>query len=189
MKGTDVIILDTETTGLDGPNATNIERQPYITELYCVRLTRDFEFVSEFESMIKPPIPISEEITRITGITQADVDSAPPFIKVYDAIYDIFEGANYVVGHNIEFDLRLLKYELFRHDFEYAFPWPKHHTCTVEKSKHYFNKRLKLMQLHEYLFNKPFTGAHRARTDVEATARCFMEMVKRGDIIYPIGDK
>ena len=182
MIGTDIIIFDCETTGLDGPSATNIERQPHITELYAVRLTRDFKFVSEVDTIIKPPIPISEEITRITGISDDTVKDAPPFIKVYDKIYDLFEGVNYVVGHNVMFDLRLLKYELFRHDFEYKHHWPKHHICTVEKSKHYKNKRLTLQKLHEYLFGYEFTGAHRARTDVEATGKCFIEMVKRGDI-------
>lgn len=181
MLGTDIIIMDTETTGLDGPIPTNIDRQPHLTEFYGVRLTKDFDFVAEVNTMVKPPIPISEEITKITGITQEIVDKAPPFISVYDEIYDLFEGVNYVVGHNIMFDLRILKYELFRHDFEYKLHWPKNHICTVELSKHYFNKRLTLQKLHEFLFGYEFTGAHRAKTDVEATYKCFMELIERGD--------
>ncbi len=183
MIGTDIIIFDTETTGLDGPTPTDITRQPYMTEIYAVKLTKDFKFVSEVEALVRPPIPISEEITRITGITQSDVDIAPPFLVIYDELYDLFEGVNYVVGHNVNFDLRILKYELFRYDFEYKMHWPKNHICTVEASKHYENKRLTLQQLHIYLFGYEFTGAHRARTDVEATAKCFIEMVKRGDIV------
>ena len=69
-----------------------------------------------------------------------------------------------------------------RHDLEKKFCWPKHHICTVEKSYHYENKRLKLMALHEYLFNKGFKDAHRAKNDVLPTVRCFIEMCKRGDI-------
>lgn len=181
MIGRDIIIFDTETTGLDFPNPTSIERQPYITEIYAVRLTNDFKFVSEIDTMINPPVPISEEITRITGIKQSDVDDADPFINVYDRLYDLFEGVNFVVGHNVNFDLRMLKFELFRHDFQNKFHWPKYHLCTVEGSKHYQNKRLTLQKLHEFLFGHEFTNAHRAKNDVQATCKCFMELVKRGD--------
>ena len=36
--------------------------------------------------------------------------------------------------------------------------------------------------LHNHLFGFDFTGSHRARADVEATTKCFIEMVKRKDI-------
>jgi len=182
MKNTDIIIFDVESTGLLLPSPTNIERQPYLTEIYCGKYDKDFNLIDELDTMVKPPVPIPEEITKITGITQEDVDDAPSFINLYDRIYDFFEGVNYVVGHNITFDMNIMHYELFRHDYENNFHWPKVRFCTVELSKHYFNKRLKLMQLHEHLFGIGFEGSHRARADVEATAKCFFEMVKRGDV-------
>lgn len=182
MNIDDIILFDTETTGLDGPSATNIDKQPFITEFYGIRLTKDFDFVTEYETFIKPPIPIPPEITKITGIDDYTLKDAPTFIDVYDNIYELFYGVRTVAGHNIEFDLRVLKYELFRFDFEYKFNWPKNHICTVEKSYNYKNKRLKLNQLHEYLFGKEFQDAHRAKNDVHANVRCFIEMVKRGDI-------
>lgn len=178
----DIVVFDTETTGLDGPSPTKIESQPYIIEFYGVRLTKDFKFVNEVESLIKPPIPISEEITKITGIDDEKVKDSPTFIEVYDDIHNLFHGCKYVVGHNVGFDLRLLKYDLFRYDLEFKFPWPKNHICTIEASYHYENKRQRLQQLHVLLFGNEFTEAHRAKNDVEATTRCFMELVKRGDI-------
>jgi len=181
MKGSDIIVIDFETTGLVAPIPANIDKQPYATEMYAVRLTKDFDFVEEFETMVKPPIPISEEITKITGITQADVDSAPSFIQIYDQVYDLFEGVNHISGHNIMFDITVLRHELFRHDFEWSFHFPKHKYCTVELSRHFFNKRLRLQQLHEHLFGFPFEGAHRAKTDVSATTKCLIELFKRGD--------
>ena len=36
-----------------------------------------------------------------------------------------------------------------------------------------------LTELHEYLFNEPFKEAHNATADVEATTRCFLELVRR----------
>src|SRR5690606_25674222 len=36
-----------------------------------------------------------------------------------------------------------------------------------------------LTELHQYLFGIPFSEAHNATADVEATTRCFLELVKR----------
>lgn len=183
MKFTsDIIIMDTETTGLVKPIPTNVNKQPFITEFYGARISPDFKFISELDTLIKPPIPIEDKITKITGISDDTVKDAPEFLDMYDKLHDFFEGCRYVVGHNIEFDLAMLKWELFRHNLEFKFPWPKHHICTVEKSFHYFKKRLKLVQLHEHLFDSDFPNAHRAKNDVMPTIRCFIEMVKRGDI-------
>lgn len=177
-----IIIFDTETTGLLKPIPTNIKFQPFITEFYACKIDKNLNFVDELETMIKPPIPISEEITKITGISDETVKNAPPFLLCYEKIYNFFKDANYVVGHNVEFDINVLHYELMRHDFDKKFCYPMNHICTIEKSYHYQNKRLKLQQLHEYLFGKQFDSAHRAKYDVMATVRCFIEMVKRGDI-------
>ena len=35
-----------------------------------------------------------------------------------------------------------------------------------------------LTELHQYLFNKPFAEAHNATADVEATTRCFFELIR-----------
>ncbi|MGB0915551.1 MAG: DNA polymerase III subunit alpha [Crocinitomicaceae bacterium] len=37
-----------------------------------------------------------------------------------------------------------------------------------------------LTELHEFLFNQPFAEAHNATADVEATTRCFFELIRRG---------
>ena len=36
-----------------------------------------------------------------------------------------------------------------------------------------------LTELHEYLFDEPFGEAHNATADVEATTRCFLELVRK----------
>jgi DNA polymerase-3 subunit alpha len=35
-----------------------------------------------------------------------------------------------------------------------------------------------LTELHQYLFNQPFAEAHNATADVEATTRCFLELIR-----------
>ncbi len=36
-----------------------------------------------------------------------------------------------------------------------------------------------LTELHEFLFNEPFAEAHNATADVEATTRCFLELIRK----------
>jgi DNA polymerase III epsilon subunit-like protein len=177
-----IIVFDTETTGLTKPALSNLDFQPFMTEIYACKLTSDFEFVGEYEQLIKPPVDISQEITKITGISNEMVKDAPDFYTCYPALYDFFCGVDIIVGQNVNFDINILTYELMRHDLQSKFCWAKRHICTIEASMHYLNKRMKLSDLHTFLFGESFKEAHRAKNDVMATIRCFIELVKRGDI-------
>jgi len=182
-----ITITDTETTGLQKPIPTDIQFQPFMCEIYACKLDyqfnrKEFVFLDEFETFVKPPIPMPKEAERIHGISDEMLIGAPSFAKVYDPLYDFFCGSDIVVGQNIEFDLNIINNELVRHDWDKKFCWPKRHICTIEASYHYKNKRLNLQKLHEELFGEGFKEGHRAKTDVMATVRCFIELVNRGDI-------
>lgn len=177
----DILILDTETTGLLAPSAAEIQLQPFITEIYIVRLNEDWEIVSEFETFMKPPIPIPEIVTKITGIDDNMVKNAPEFIEVVDDIIDIFHGSKVMVAHNLPFDHGVIKYELMRHGLEFKFPWCPVNHCTIELSQSIRNKPLKLDILYEIAFGKPRTlGSHRARKDVVDTAKCYKWLIENG---------
>jgi len=179
-----LIILDTETTGLLKPILSEAHQQPFITEMYCCKLDdNDFSFVGEFNHLIRPPIPIPEIITKITGIDDEMLEGKPTFVQVYDELCDFFLGETIVVAHNSSFDIGMIYWELFRLDKEKNFPWPKHHICTVEKSMALEKKRLKLRDLHKYARGRIHEeGAHRAKEDVMALVRSFLWLVKEGEI-------
>ena len=175
-----MIFLDAETTGLMKPDAAELNLQPFLTELYVAKFTDDLEFISEFDSMFKPMVPISEEIERITGITNEMVANAPKFIEQYDQLCDFFLGETVAVGHNVSFDLGVIWAELARHRLEYKFPWPKTWICTVEKSMSIEHRRMKLSSLYELATGHPHVNAHRARGDVEATFVCYKYLKEIG---------
>jgi len=177
----DAVILDTETTGLLKPSAADLSTQPYITEFYGMRINRDGELVDEFETFIKPPIPIPEETIKITGITDEMVKDAPSFIEVVDLIISLFLGAEGMVAHNLPFDQRIILHELERHDLQYKFPWPPVHHCTVELSRPIENKAIKLDRLFEIAKGRARTGwTHRAKQDVRDLADCYVWLVRQG---------
>ena len=173
--------FDLETTGLDQASASDLSAQPYTIEFYGVRIDNEFNVVDEFETFIKPPMPIPEEATKINRIDDSMVANAPPFIAVVDRIIELFLGVEIVVAHNATFDLSVLQYELMRHGLEFKFPWPPKNHCTIELAWPIKNKALKLDVLFEIATGGKRTGfAHRSRKDVADMMRCYYWLVQNG---------
>lgn len=175
------LYFDTETTGLIANSAVPLEKQPRIIE-FCGLLVDDEsgEIIDQVDTLINPGQPISEEIERITGIKQADLIGKPAFFEVSSDIFKLFNAAEQVVAHNIAFDWAMMRNEFERIGFAFVGHAPK--VCTVEGSLHLFGHRLNLTSLYQHLFGEPFTGAHRARTDVEALMKCHRRLVTLGEL-------
>lgn len=176
------VVFDTETTGLIKPDACLLSDQPYIIEIYCLKVDKDLNKIDEFETFIKPPIPLSKEINKITGITDDDLKDAPTFAEIYKDLADFFTGVDTMVAHNLPFDRSMVANDLSRINRVLYFPWPRNHICTVEKTLHIQQRRMSLARLHEHLFGCGFPDAHRAKHDVMALYKCYAELVKRGTI-------
>jgi DNA polymerase-3 subunit epsilon len=173
--------FDTETTGLVGSRRLPLDKQPYITEWYsCAADLKTGEIFWELDFLIKPPIAITEEITRITGITDADVADAPMFAVVAPIIRAAIELGPRMVAHNASFDMEMVQIEFERLGQKIEFP--KRPLCTVEATMALKGHRLNLQGLHEHLFKEKFANAHRARNDVQALLRCCVELHARGEI-------
>ena len=93
------VAIDTETTGL---NVTNSE----IVEIAAIRF-RGFEPVECFSTLCKPRKGISEESSKINGITEDMVADKPEFGFIVQALQD-FIGEDNLVGHNLPFDLKFI---------------------------------------------------------------------------------
>lgn len=175
-----IIVFDTETTGLPLPNSAPLAAQPHIIEFYGVKVDEEFNIISEFNHLIKPPIQISDKITKINGITNEMVEDKPTFGKIADELIDFFFNTDFSVAHNHSFDETMMTLELRRLELDHKFPWARKQICTVESSFHLRGRRLPLGQLHQLLLNKPFSkGAHRAKNDVFALVRCFHAMIEQ----------
>jgi len=174
------LIFDTETTGLRLPRLASIKRQPFIIEYYgCVIDESTGSIVSEIDELISVPVPITKEITKITGIAPDDLEGKPRFELVAPRIKEQIESVDRVVAHNATFDRDMVDADMQRVGL--SVQWPEI-VCTVEQTEWIKGHRLKLTDLHEYLFDDKFSGAHRAREDVAALVRCYCELRKRGDL-------
>ena len=93
------VALDLETTGLS-------PEDDEIIEIGAVRF-RGVETLETFHSLVNPHRELGAFIRRYTGISQAEVDAAPPFSRVAGRL-ESFVGGQPIVGHNIDFDLGFL---------------------------------------------------------------------------------
>ena len=93
------VAFDLETTGLHAD-------RDRITEIGAVRMQGGKE-LGRFQTFVDPGIPIPAEVTRLTGIRDADVAGAPKEEEALRAFLD-FAGDSVLCAHNADFDLGFL---------------------------------------------------------------------------------
>lgn len=91
----DVIVLDTETTGLSCA-------ENELIEISAARL-RGREVADRFDTFVHPNGLIPPEITELTSITNADVAHAPRAEEAVAALEEFVQGSP-VIAHNATFD-------------------------------------------------------------------------------------
>lgn len=132
---------------------------------------------------------IPAAVAKLHGITTVMArEQGLPLREVMEEFAGEIEQASLLVGHNISFDECIVGAEFERlHMLTPLFLKPK--CCTMKTATRYCKlpakrgfKAPKLSELHQVLFGEGFDNAHNAMADVEATARCFWELKKRGVI-------
>lgn len=187
-----IFVFDTETTWFINKKELNLDKQPHIIQfawiLWDIDDNSEYKEIERINILINPLIPIPYDSSQIHHIYDVDVKNSPTFPEVVNKILHYINTPDIIIGHNIEFDEEMLKLELKRlwKEFEYK---PKQILCTMKNSvdicKIEWNgnryKYPKLWELHKHLFWEYFIGAHDAIVDVEATVKCFIDLVKKWD--------
>ena len=159
----EIIGFDTETTGFH-----NSDR---IIEIGAAGFKYDgcdLEYI-EFDQFIDPERSIPEEITKITGITDDMVNHAKCDIEVYPQFAEFIKDATMLVGHNVQFDRRMLFNNFARVGLSLD-NFDERLLCTLVKAKRIGLSLpdLKLSTLAEH-FGYTNEHAHRAKDDALTT--------------------
>ncbi|MFZ5642155.1 MAG: PolC-type DNA polymerase III [Bacillota bacterium] len=105
LRDIEIIVLDTETTGLKPHTGDEI-----ISMGAC--LIKGGELTDQrFHRLVNPMRPIPNLITDLTGISDEMVAVAESFYAVVTDLLD-FIGNRIIVGHCIDFDINFLNYKL-----------------------------------------------------------------------------
>ena len=156
------VVVDVETTGGKG-------RHHRITEIGAVKVVGD-GVVDSFKTLINPERPIPAGITRLTGITNEMVESAPVFSEIADAFAAFTEDAIFV-AHNVEFDYGFIHSEFERLDRRYR--RPKLCTCASMRKLYPGQQSYALASLCA-AYDIPLRSHHRALCDAEAAAQLLL---------------
>lgn len=162
-----IVVFDTETTGLPLHPQAPLEKQPKIIELGAALLDSEGKVIDTFQQLLHPGEDITDEITKITGITNDQLKDQPKFVDVLPQLREFFGRAFAVFAHNLPFDKKLLMFDLQRAACE-DFPWPTTEYCTIGLHRSIWGRNMKMTELYEHALNKPLPQTHRALDDVMA---------------------
>ena len=172
-------IFDTETTGLIINPARKLDVQPEIVSLAVLKVNLGEATMTDlYYKLFKPQRPIPQEVTKIHGISNEYVKDMPSIEQELPFIIPMLRSGDMILGQNVRFDMDMIELECRRYNTPPP-RWPRA-LDLVENSIYLKGFRLSLTNLHIELFGKEFEGAHRADTDVTITAKCAIEMFKRG---------
>lgn len=200
-----ILVLDIETTGLAqdlNVSFDNIDNWPYVVQIsYQIFSGYDNDILKESDYILKPDcFTIPDASVSIHGITNDRAqEEGWDRRDFYRYFVEQLKAVHYIVVHNADFDINVLKCELLRYtelskdDINLLF----YGICiictmkaTVDVCKIESNmadrkyKYPSLKELYNYLFHKDFDNMHNSLYDVRATAECFWELSQRGIIKY-----
>lgn len=188
-----ILFFDTETTGL--PNNYNapisaVQNWPRMVQLAFLIYNEDGSLHAKHNYIIKPEgYVIPAEATRIHRITtQQALVEGQDLMQVLSLFHQAISESAILIGHNVEFDKAIVGAEFIRKKIDPKALLSKRTFCTM-KDKNVVNfckipgkfgfKWPTLEELHFRLFNQQITDAHDASIDIESTAKCFFELLKR----------
>jgi len=166
------VILDTETTDLDG----------YLVQIAVIRA---HDGASLLDTLINPEAPISTGAQRVHHLTEEQLASAPTFEQIADDVLAILRGRR-VVTYNAAFDQGILRNELLRlaggWDTRYAYHAAREALrrprwrCAMELYAQYIGDWSDYHQ--DYTFQRLPGGDHTALGDCRATLAILREMAE-----------
>ena len=189
------LIFDTETTGRPKDyNAplTDFDNWPRLVQLAWQIHDEKGELVDVQNFIVKPEgFEIPHGVVKIHGITtERALKEGKPLEEVLSVFNEALAKVNTVVGHNVEFDLNITAVEYLRKGIKTNL-LELNAVDTKDLSTDYCKlpggrggkyKWPTLGELHQKLFGEDFDAAHNAMADVQATARCFLELIRLGVI-------
>lgn len=181
------LFFDVETTGLPKNYKapyTQISNWPRIVQLSWIIANEEGKILSEKDNIIKVDFKIPVSASRVHGITnKVSQEKGVDLIPVLNSFRDEVESVDYLICHNVGFDMPVLQSELARNNLAHKIS--KKTFCTMKNSTHYCKlpgnygyKWPQLEELHQICFGKSIENAHNALEDVRATYKVFYHLKK-----------
>jgi DNA polymerase-3 subunit alpha len=179
------LVFDTETTGLPKMKLLRetVEFWPNMVQFSFLLIDIDTYAYQEYDYVIKCPVPITNDfIHGITSTRNAKVGY--DFSDIYPIFKECYKQADLCIGHNLSFDIEMLRAECFRIGEEFIMDIPTY--CTMKSTTAICNLPNKkwptLLELHRHLFQESPSDLHNSMIDVWACLRCYIKVMYQYDI-------
>ena len=186
------LIFDTETTGLPKnwrAPISDTENWPRCVQLAWQVHDEIGNLIESKSYIIKPDnFDIPYESEKIHGISTLLAEAEGIELdSVLNEFNNSISKSKFKIGHNVNFDLNVIGCEFYRRNIiSNIESTDVLDTCTeltadlckLPGGRGGKFKLPTLTELHQFLFESSFEEAHNASADVEATARCFLELIR-----------
>ncbi|MBW1605598.1 exonuclease domain-containing protein [Lactobacillus sp. Sy-1] len=161
-------VVDLETTG----NSTHDDNR--IIQFSCT-LVQNNKIIRVYSTDVNSETKVPTRITKLTGITNDELKSAPTFAQLADKIYKLLSGTVFV-AHNVNFDFPFLNRE-FERVGHAKLQIKAVDTVTLSQLLLPMVPSYRLRDLTSY-FNIVHDHPHAASSDAIATAHLFLVLIK-----------
>lgn len=186
-----LLFIDTEASGL--PEKWDLPygvpgNWPYAVQIAWIIYTGEGEIVKEENHYISDnDFNISFRAKRVHGLSQRFLtrNGSRRNIVMQKLADDLTVYQPLIAGHFMELDLHIINAEFYRTGLPNpAAALPRFCTmlATTHLVRHPARKYLRLRDLYYALFNTPLKKEHDALADSKATASCFFELLRLGEI-------
>lgn len=189
------LVFDAETTGLPinfNAPLSDSDNWPRMVQIAWQLHDEEGKLIENQDYIIKPEgFDIPFNASQIHGITtKLAHEEGHDLAEVLQEFKKVVERAKFGVGHNVEFDYKIIGAEFYRKEIENNLQeLPKADTmhlgtdfCAISGGKGGRFRSPKLSVLYQKVFEEEFEEAHNAAADVNATAQLFFEMLRIGVI-------
>lgn len=178
------LIFDVETTGLPKRKKAEIsdfDNWPHIVQIsWLVFNVTNGKIISinDHITRLQEGIKIPEASTKVHGITNEIMkEKGENIIDILMKFNNDLMESQVIVAHNIDFDETIIGVESLRWlDYNIFDNYKNHKYCTMRRSRKIKKKWMKLVNLHEYLFNTVPQNLHNSLIDVFVCFRCFCKL-------------
>ena len=170
-----IVVFDFETTGLNTKTAR-------IIEIGAIKYINRRE-IDRFSTFVNPETNISPIITKITGITQNMVLSAPTILESLPKFHNFLRGS-IGIAHNAEFDMGMMYHESQRIGMlcDYTI------ICTLKLARAFLKIDRKNLDALAKHFELSFESRHRSIGDILVTAQVLWKILDANPHLQTIRD-
>lgn len=164
---------------------------PRMVHISWITLDKEFKPVLDYNCFVNSPgVNLTDDQANKCSIEIKDFEQKGLDIRdVLTEFNNAVQTVEYAFAHNLNFNENTLAAEFYRAGIDHQL-FEKERFCLMQESTWFCKLKGKdgkykwptLNELHAILFNQKYSPANNARADVIAASRCFIKLMKMGQL-------